>query len=129
MSFKKKFKKNKGITLIALVVTIIVLIILAGISIAMLTGQNGILNRATEAKNATETTTNLIFKSDAYLLASRSMRINYYESVHFGIGIVYNTCVNTAGGSGINSPGGRCTCIWGFRPVISLRSDLPNVVE
>ena len=81
------------------------------------------------AKNATETTTNLIFKSDAYLLASRSMRINYYESVHFGIGIVYNTCVNTAGGSGINSPGGRCTCIWGFRPVISLRSDLPNVVE
>ena len=55
MSFKKKFKKNKGITLIALVVTIIVLLILAGISIAMLTGQNGILNRATEAKNATET--------------------------------------------------------------------------
>lgn len=40
---------QKGITLIALVVTIIVLLILAGVSIAMLTGQNGILNRATEA--------------------------------------------------------------------------------
>lgn len=43
-------KNNKGITLIALVVTIIVLLILAGVSIAMLTGQNGILNKATEAK-------------------------------------------------------------------------------
>ena len=49
-----KFKKNLGITLIALVVTIVVLLILAGISISMLTGQNGILNRATEAKEKTE---------------------------------------------------------------------------
>ncbi len=45
---------NKGITLIALVVTIIVLLILAGVSISMLTGQNGILNRAQEAKEKTE---------------------------------------------------------------------------
>ena len=43
-------QKNKGITLIALVITIIILLILAGISISMLTGQNGILNRAQEAK-------------------------------------------------------------------------------
>ncbi len=50
---KNTFKKNKGITLIALVVTIIVLLILAGISIAMLSGQNGILNRASEAKEKT----------------------------------------------------------------------------
>ncbi|MEI3392858.1 MAG: prepilin-type N-terminal cleavage/methylation domain-containing protein [Clostridia bacterium] len=35
------YKNNKGITLIALVVSIIVLLILAGISISMLTGQNG----------------------------------------------------------------------------------------
>lgn len=46
-------RENKGITLIALVVTIIVLLILAGISIMMLTGQNGILNRAGEAKEKT----------------------------------------------------------------------------
>ena len=50
----KFYKKNFGITLIALVVTIIVLLILAGISISMLTGQNGILNRAAEAKEKTE---------------------------------------------------------------------------
>ena len=49
-----KTKENKGITLIALVVTIIVLLILAGVSITMLTGQNGILNRAREAKEKTE---------------------------------------------------------------------------
>lgn len=47
---KSTVEKNKGITLIALVVTIIVLLILAGISISMLVGENGILNRATEAK-------------------------------------------------------------------------------
>ncbi len=47
---RESLKKYKGITLIALVVTIIVLLILAGISITMLTGQNGILNRAGEAK-------------------------------------------------------------------------------
>ena len=52
---KETLKRNKGITLIALVVTIIVLLILAGISIAMLTGENGILNRASEAKQNTGT--------------------------------------------------------------------------
>ena len=50
---KETLKRNKGITLIALVVTIIVLLVLAGISIVMLTGQNGILNRANEAKEKT----------------------------------------------------------------------------
>ena len=44
---------NKGITLIALVITIIVLLILAGVSIAMLTGQNGILTQANTAKTDT----------------------------------------------------------------------------
>ena len=48
-------KKNvHGITLIALVITIIVLLILAGVSIAMLTGQNGILTQAQNAKDKTE---------------------------------------------------------------------------
>ena len=52
---KNRKMQEKGITLIALVVTIIVLLILAGISISMLTGQNGILNRASEAKQNTGT--------------------------------------------------------------------------
>jgi len=49
-----KFMKGKsGITLIALVITIIVLLILAGISIMMLTGDNSILNQAANAKTNT----------------------------------------------------------------------------
>ena len=56
---QKKMKKilkesEKGITLIALVITIIVLLILAGVTIATLTGDNGILTRANEAKTETE---------------------------------------------------------------------------
>lgn len=42
-------KKNGGITLIALVITIIVLLILAGVSIAMLSGENGLLTRSSQA--------------------------------------------------------------------------------
>ena len=51
---KLNLKERNGITLIALVITIIVLLILAGVSIAMLTGQNGILTQANNAKNETE---------------------------------------------------------------------------
>ena len=59
-------KNNKGITLIALVVTIIVLLILAGISIAMLTGENGILGNASNAKS-----------NNAYQGAVEQMKLAY----------------------------------------------------
>ena len=48
-----KKKNARGITLIALVITIIVLIILAGVTINALNGENGILKRATQAKSKT----------------------------------------------------------------------------
>lgn len=54
MKLKRRFFEDSGITLIALVVSIILILILAGISISMLTGQNGILNRTKEAKEKTE---------------------------------------------------------------------------
>lgn len=47
-------KNYKGITLIALVITIIVLLILAGVTIATLTGDNGLLQKATTAKEQTK---------------------------------------------------------------------------
>ncbi len=50
-------KRNCGITLIALVITIIVLLILAGVSISMLTGENGILQRAADARLKSEEST------------------------------------------------------------------------
>lgn len=51
---KKQVKQTNGITLIALVITIIVLLILAGVTIASLTGENGLLQRASNAKVGTE---------------------------------------------------------------------------
>ncbi len=46
-------KKEKGITLIALVITIIVLLILAGVTISTLTGENGIITQTSNAKEET----------------------------------------------------------------------------
>ena len=46
-------EKNRGITLISLIVTIIILLILASVSIAMLTGENGIIIQANKAKEQT----------------------------------------------------------------------------
>ena len=43
-------KKENGITLLALVITIIILLILAGISVAMITGSNGMIDKTIEAK-------------------------------------------------------------------------------
>ena len=50
---KIRGKRERGITLIALVITIIVLLILAGVTIVTLTGDNGILSNATRAKEET----------------------------------------------------------------------------
>lgn len=47
------FREQKGITLVALVITIIVLLILAGVTIAALSGPNGILSNATQATKDT----------------------------------------------------------------------------
>ena len=50
---KKRRKTNKGITLVALVITVIILLILAGIVISSLTGDNGLFKRAKEARQNT----------------------------------------------------------------------------
>lgn len=68
-------KKNGGITLIALVITIIVLLILAGVSIAMLSGDNGILNRAGTASAKNE----LGAANDAVSLFVSDKVAEYYE--------------------------------------------------
>ena len=54
MQITKENLNQKGITLIALVISIIVLLILAGVSISILTGDNGILQKTGEAKEKTE---------------------------------------------------------------------------
>ena len=73
-------KNNKGITLIALVVTIIVLLILAGVSIAMLTGDNGILSRASQSSEA-----NAIGEGkDQVALYIAELSANYYSAKYNG---------------------------------------------
>ena len=54
MRFKRENKREAGITLLALVITIIVLLILAGIIISAITGDNGIIGNAGQAKEETE---------------------------------------------------------------------------
>ena len=51
MKTKLKNKQEKGITLIALVVTIVVLLILAGVSISLVLNNNGVISKAKYAKN------------------------------------------------------------------------------
>ena len=68
-------RKEKGITLIALVITIIVLLILAGVSIAMLIGENGILSQAQKAKGETESAQ----KEEENILTNYESVLNSYS--------------------------------------------------
>ena len=52
------FKKERGITLVALVVTIVVLLILAGVSISLVIGQNGIVTKAQEGASSYQNAAN-----------------------------------------------------------------------
>ena len=75
MNSKIECKRDKGITLIALVVTIIVLLILAGISINALAGQNGILSRTIKAKNDSDVASDLEYLQ----VEATSELIDYYQ--------------------------------------------------
>ncbi len=54
---KEKLRQQKGITLIALIITIIVLLLLAAVTINTLTGENGIITRASDAEVETRAAT------------------------------------------------------------------------
>ncbi len=76
-------RRNKGITLVALVITIIVLLILAGVSISMALGENGVLTRASEAveKNseakAYETIQTAVAASIDTSIVGNGMKLDY----------------------------------------------------
>ena len=72
-------KNNQnGITLIALVITIIVLLILAGVAIAMLSGDNGLLNKASDASVDTAIGA---AKDQVYVLQEETLT-KYYDDVY-----------------------------------------------
>ena len=70
------FKQEKGITLVALVITIIVLLILAGVSISLVMGDNGVLSQANNAVNSTE----LASVKDEISMAMTTVQTNYYAT-------------------------------------------------
>ena len=102
-------KGNKGITLIALVITIIVLLILAGVSIAMLTGENSILSRGSQASAENQ----LGAANDAVSLYVAEKVAEFYENAYVsnkadvlqaGLnGYLANTCDNSSLGSDVAS--------------------------
>ena len=91
----KETRKNKGITLIALVITIIVLLILAGVSIATLTGNNGILIQANEAK---ENNNSAVIKEKIQVEALGSIN----NSGRFDEGIFKENVIRNIEGSSIS---------------------------
>ena len=90
-------KKEKGITLIALVITIIVLLILAGVSIAMLTGENGILTQANEASNKTK-------EASAKEKVEVEVMGSYGEDGAIDLGLLEDNLNNIPGIEGVPSP-------------------------
>ena len=81
-------QKKGGITLIALVVTIVVLLILAGVSISMLTGENGIITRATESNLQTK----IGEEKEAINLAMQALFIDKADNPdNYQNGIINNT--------------------------------------
>ena len=74
----KKTKENSGITLVSLVVTIIVLLILTGITISMLSQGDGIINKAVDAKTLTELG-KLKEELELFKLDQKAKNENFYE--------------------------------------------------
>ncbi len=75
------FGKSKGITLVALVVTIVVLLILAGVTIMTLLGENGIIAKAIKAKEKTEKATIEEQRKSAQIEASMNLQNTEYKGV------------------------------------------------
>ena len=71
-------KNQRGITLIALVITIIVLLILAGVAIAMLSGKNGILSNAKDSAKETAISS---AKEQIGLIVNEAIT-DYYKNVY-----------------------------------------------
>ena len=96
-SLLKTKRDMKGITLIALVITIIVLLILAGVSIAMLTGENGILTQANEASNKTK-------EASAKEKVEVEVMGSYGEDGAIDLGLLEDNLNNIPGIEGVPSP-------------------------
>lgn len=80
-------KNSKGITLVALVVTIIVLLILAGVALSLVSGGDGILNRASNAANRS----NEEAAKEQVMLKMAEYKAEYYDEMYVNKNIDVNT--------------------------------------
>lgn len=71
MKQMRKINKDRGITIIALVVTIVIILILAGVSIGLVQGDNGIISKAKKSKEGTEVLSERETINKAVFLVSR----------------------------------------------------------
>lgn len=97
-------KRNRGITLIALVITIIVLLILTGITLSLVAGENGILKRATDAVKINE---EAMAEEEANLVIA-DIVTKYYEAKYVNKENLkeLDDYIKEQIGSGIKTPGG-----------------------
>ena len=92
-------KSQKGITLVALVITIIVLLILAGVSISLVLGNNGVL---TQASNAVDTNEKATVKQDVEM-GIASCTANYWAAYSSNTAVDYKDYVT------VDAIEGSCT--------------------
>ena len=78
----KNLKNQKGITLVALVVTIIVLLILAGVSLSLVAGSNGIMTRTVAARDKHNAAT----AKERAELAIAEVQMEWYEKYYVNTG-------------------------------------------
>ncbi len=117
-------RNQRGITLIALVITIIVLLILAGVSIAMLTGDNGILTNAQKSSRETA----IANAKEKVSTAVNEAMTNYYANVYVDDGddtmltrveTAIGTCTGTEDGVTIGYSSKKLTIKYGDELVAS----------
>lgn len=83
-------KQNKGITLVALVITIIVLLILAGVSISLVVGDNGVLTRASDSSSKTK----IGQMQEALQIAMSDVQTEYFANYAANASASFGTSVN-----------------------------------
>ena len=108
--------KQKGITLIALIVTIIVLLILAGVSLRLIAGGDGIMIRASNAVDTNKTAA----YNEALEFAMAELKIKYYEE-KYANGAQVGTFVQYAKAklvNGVDTPKGNIKLVAGTNTVI-----------
>ena len=134
---KQEIRKEKGITLVALVVTIIVLIILAGVTLNIVLDQNGIINKTQQAKEewneAEIEEKEAMLKAEAKILefqnnTEHEMLEYYIDEVPIPKGFVYKEGTKETGLIIINKEDGN-EFIWVPKSEEEAEEDLKNTLN